>query len=190
MTEDSFQSLRNGIIGTVIGGLIVYDLTIGKGITLIPFKWLWSCIVWGWTRLLDTYTLPGWLLAFTLIMTFIGLALIYISLREKRKDHNVLEPPHENYTEDYMFGAKWRWKWNRGGIGDLWAYCPTCDATLVYDDSFAHLYSNNPRTKFICEHCDHRTVAEVRGGNKAYAIGAVKREIGRRVRTREWSKLN
>mgnify|MGYP003516700603 CR=1 FL=1 len=40
--------------------------------------------------------------------------------------------------------------------------------------------------EFICENCNSQIVSTIHGGNKNYAINAVKREIERRIRTEEY----
>ena len=99
------------------------------------------------------------------------------------------EPAYRNYTEDMLYGAKWRWSWAGGQILELWCFCPCCDAQLIYrEDRFP------AKTDFICERCppdgsDHlyqshgRVVATVEGGNRYYAVSAAEREIRRRIRT-------
>ena len=99
------------------------------------------------------------------------------------------EPEYMNYTEDMLYGAKWRWSWVGGRISNLWCFCPICDAQLVYAEGFGE-------TNFICERCpsgepDHlypshgRVVATVRGGDRYYAVSAAEREVFRRIRTGE-----
>lgn len=98
-------------------------------------------------------------------------------------------PEFQAYTEDFLFGAKWRWHWVRNSIINLWCYCPSCDATLVYDDSSCHrIFDDVKKTDFICENCSSQVISSVTGGNKNYAIGAAEREIHRRIRTGEYKK--
>ena len=42
------------------------------------------------------------------------------------------------------------------------------------------------KTDFICENCNSKIVSTIHGGNKNYAINAVKREIERKIRTQEF----
>jgi len=121
-----------------------------------------------------------------LIFSFalIGLINIYLAIKGESE-----EPEFKSYVEDFMHGAKWRWSWIGNQISDVWCFCPSCDATLVYDDSSCrNLYSDVNKTDFICENCSRSVVASISGGNKDYATGAVEREISRRIRTDEYKK--
>ena len=114
----------------------------------------------------------------------IGLVNIYLAIRGESE-----EPEYKSYIEDFMHGAKWRWSWIGNQISNVWCFCPRCDATLVYDDGSCHsFYSDVNKTNFICENCSRTVVASISGGDKDYAIGAVKREISRRIRTGEYKK--
>lgn len=100
------------------------------------------------------------------------------------------KPEHFTYTEDLVYGAKWRWKWTKDEIANIECYCPECDSLLVYDDSSCHTkYTEVVKTDFICENCKSQIVTSIYGGNKKYAINAVKREIQRRIRTEEYKAL-
>ena len=101
-------------------------------------------------------------------------------------------PVYREYTEDMFHGAKWRWSWDGNKISNLWCFCPSCDAQLVYNDGYENMYA---KTDFICERCSSnetgnyyrapgRVVATAKG-DKDYALGAVEREIWRRIRTGE-----
>jgi hypothetical protein len=114
------------------------------------------------------------ILALTSIFKF----FIYLQNRSKIE--------YLKYIEDIIYSAKWRWKWSKGKIVDLQCYCPTCDSILVYDDTTHMKPTELLKTEFICENCNSQIVATIRGGNKNYAINAVKREIERRVRTQEY----
>ena len=97
------------------------------------------------------------------------------------------KPEHLTYIEDSVYGAKWRWKWTKDEISDIQCYCPKCDAILVYDDRSSHTkYTDVPKTDFICQNCDSQIITSIHGGNKNYALSAVKREIERRIRTNEY----
>ena len=86
---------------------------------------------------------------------------------------------------DRMYGAVWRWRWVGNSISNLWCYCPNCDATLVYVNQSILDYRVDPKTDFVCENCN-TIIATIKGGNKEYALGAIEREIDRRVRTGEY----
>ena len=184
MSENSFKSIRNGAIASVIAGVILLAVPVLRGYVIIFLSWLWSGVVWCWDALVASYSLPGWVWLLIFILAFVGLVNIYLSLKGESE-----EPEFKSYIEDFIHGAKWRWSWMGNQISNVWCFCPRCDATLVYDDSSCRsLCSDVNKTDFICENCGHSVVASITGGNKDYATGAIRREIERRVRTGEYKK--
>ena len=184
MSENSFKSIRNGAIASVIAGVILLAVPALRGYVVSFLRWLWSGVVWCWDGLISSYSLPGWAWLVVFLLALVGLKNVYIGIKGESE-----EPEYESYVEDFIYGAKWRWQWIGNRISNLWCFCPSCDATLVYDDSScSSLFSNVRKTDFICENCGNRIVATVKGGNKGYATGAVEREIDRRIRTGEYKK--
>ena len=184
MSENSFKSIRNGAIASVIAGVILLAIPALREYTINFLSWLWSGAVWCWKALVASYSLPGWAWLIVFILAIVGVINIYLAL--KGESH---KPEFQSYIEDNIHGAKWRWSWIGNQISNEWCFCPRCDATLVYDDSSCrNFYSGVDKTDFICENCNHSVIASITGGNKDYATGAVRREIGRRVRTGEYKK--
>jgi hypothetical protein len=130
--------------------------------------------------LLSSYDIPVWLLLIISILALTSIFKFFIYLQNRSKIEYL------KYIEDNIYNAKWKWKWSKDKIVDLQCYCPTCDAVLVYDDTSHIKPTELLKTEFICENCNSQIVATIRGGNKNYAINAVKREIERRVRTEEY----
>ena len=179
MSENSVKSIRNGAIASVIAGIILLAVPVLRGYVVSFFSWLWSGIIWCWEVLIASYSLPGWAWLFIFILALVGVVNIYLAVKGEPE-----EPEFKSYVEDFIHGAKWRWNWVDNQISNVWCFCPHCDATLVYDDSSCRsLYSDVNKTNFICENCGHSVVASITGGNKDYAISAIKREIDRRIRT-------
>ena len=179
MSENSFVSIRNATIASVIAGVILLAVPALRGYLVGALSWIWSGLAWGWKLLVDSYSLPGWAWLLILIFALIGLANIYLAVKGKPE-----ESDFKSYVEDFMHGAKWRWSWNGNQISNAWCFCPRCDATLVYDDSSCrNYYSDLRKTDFICENCRRSVVASIIGGDKYYAIGVIEREVGRRIRT-------
>ena len=183
MPSSESHSVRNGVITTVVGGIALAIL----GELWPPVK---VGIIWVWERVLsfaglfgERYSIPGWALTILSLLALVTVIRAVVALRASPVG------AYSNYIEDILFGAKWRWSWAGGDISSLWCFCPVCDAELVYDDSSAHsIYSRKePQTLFICEHCNRRTMGRVEGGGKDYALGAVRREIRRRVRTGQYA---
>lgn len=130
--------------------------------------------------MLSSYDVPVWLLLIISILALISIFKFFIYLQNRSKIEYL------KYIEDNIYNAKWKWKWSKGKIVDLQCYCPTCDAVLVYDDTTHMKPTELLKTEFICENCNSQIVSTIHGGNKNYAINAVKREIERRVRTQEY----
>ena len=173
--------VRNGIIVTVVGGLILSAIPQSRGFLVEVMSWAWAVVSWIWAALISHYSMPGWVFLIVGLFALVGLVQLCVVLWP--------EPAYRNYTEDMLYGAKWRWSWAGGQILELWCFCPCCDAQLIYrEDRFP------AKTDFICERCppdgsDHlyqshgRVVATVEGGNRYYAVSAAEREIRRRIRT-------
>ena len=178
--ESSYKSIRNGVIASTIAGIIVLLIPKLREYVISFFLWLWYGIVWCWKALFVSYNLPGWVLLIISLLALFAIAVIFLIVKENRS------PEFKAYTEDFLFDTKWRWYWSGNNIANLWCYCPSCDATLVYDDSSCHNRYIDSKTDFICENCGSKVVASITGGNKDYSIGAVKREIDRRIRTGDY----
>lgn len=184
MANTESHAVRNGVIATIIGGVVLAAL----GELWPPAKkaalWLWDQVMWVGSFFTDYYSIKGWILAPILLLALITVVRFIVGLIPEK------EPAFANYVEDNFYGAKWRWSWLSGGISNLWCFCPRCDSELVYDDSSCHYlnsYKDEPeRTDFICEHCHRTVVASIRGGNKNYTLSLVQREIRRKVRTNEY----
>lgn len=184
-TEES-HVVRNGVIATVIGGLVLTALAK----LWPPFKgllsWLWEQIIWLGSFFTDSYSVKGWALFVLMLFGLLTIIRLFIGLRKNES------PAFTRYVEDQLYGAKWQWTWIGNEISNLWCLCPQCHSELVYDDSSCHnIYSRGPkRTDFICEHCGRQTVASIPGGDKSYALSAVQREIRRRIRTNEFQTVH
>ena len=138
---------------------------------------------WLYKELLTTYTLPLWLILIISIFASVYIAKLLLSIKFKSK------PEYTAYTQDFIYGTNWKWKWEKEEISDIQCYCPKCDAILIYDDTLSNIkHTELSKTDFICENCNSNIVTTIHGGNKNYAINAVKREIERRIRTDEYKK--
>jgi hypothetical protein len=184
MAERESHSVRNGVIGTVLGGIALAAL----GELWPPFKgalsWLWETVVAFFSLLGASYATPGWVLAALGLLALVTVIRILVEFRSSGS----AGPSYINYVEDVLFGAKWRWQWFGHEIKGLWCFCPRCDGELVYDDSPTQNFYSPERasTRFICEHCQHTEIARL-GGDKEYALDSVRREIRRRARTGQFA---
>ena len=183
--ENSYKSIRNGAIGSTIAGIIIFFIPSLRDYAISFFFFFWSGLVWCWKALFVSYSLPGWLLLIISLLALFAIMCIFLIIKENKS------PEFKAYTEDLLFNVKWRWNWSQNKIDNLWCYCPSCDATLVYDDRTCRsFYSDIKKTDFICENCNSKVVSSVNGGDKNYVIGAAKREIDRRIRTGEYKQIN
>lgn len=179
MNKSSIVSIRNAVIAAVIAGILLWMIPAAKEYFVRLISWFWSGLLWCWTALMSSYFIPGWTLLILALFAIIGITIIGVAIVASIKKTSIYEHWYTSYVEDTLHGAKWRWRWEDNSIADLWCYCPRCDAVLVYDDH-RPFYE---KTDFICENCNRSIIASIPGGNKAYAIEAVTREIGRRIRT-------
>lgn len=179
-TQES-NSVRNGVLGTVIGGIVLA----GLAEFWPPFKkllvWIWDQISRLTTIFTDSYSVPGLAITALVLLGLPTIVRLFLSFRKQNAS------PYTRYVEDSFYNARWRWGWVAGAVSNLCALCPRCDSELVYDDSSCNsIYSDMKKTDFICEHCGHVAVASIQGGSKSYALSAVEREIRRKVRTNEF----
>ena len=192
MKDKYLHPVRNGIIATVVGGVILSALPRLRGFLLDAISWTWAGVIWIWVALISYYSMPGWAFLIIGFLALVGLVAIYARLQPEN------EPKYKNYTEDLLYGAKWRWSWMGGEISNLWCFCPRCDAQLVYSCDYRYSQEN---TSFICEHCPPdesdryhqrqgrvpgQIITTVEGGDQNYVVDRVKREILRRIRVNEY----
>ena len=184
MASAESHAVRNGVIATVVGGIILAILSEVWPPVKLGVAWLWEEVLAFASLFGKTYATPGWALAILSILSLVTLVRAVIAWRSTSAAPTP-SAPYSTYVEDILFGAKWRWSWSGGDVANLWCFCPVCDGELVYDDSSAHRYSirAEPQTMFICEHCNRNVMGRIEGGDKNYALGAVRREIRRRIRT-------
>lgn len=188
MLNKQLHPVRNGIIATVVGGLILSFIPQFRGFLVETMSWTWAGAAWVWTALLSHYSMPGWAFLIIGLCAFVGLARLCVVFLPKKK------PAYLNYTEDMLDGAKWRWSWTDGKISSLWCFCPNCDAQLIYSERY------DGKTDFICERCSpgdlerytqpHGRIITTVKGAKDYAVQAIEREILRRIRTGESVHFN
>ena len=179
MSSSDHNSVRNGVLATVLGGVVLtilgYLWPPAKDVLVSIWEGIKACVA----LLGNSYLVPGWTLVVIGVLALITIIRFIVGLTDTET------PPYVSFTEQRLDGAIWRWRWREGQIANLWCYCPVCDMELVYNDSTAHGFVRieEPRTDFICERCNGNVVARITGGDKEYALGSVVREIHRRVRT-------
>lgn len=184
MASSETHAVRSGVIATVVGGLILAVLSDTWPPVKSAISWLWDQVLAFASLFGETYAVPGWALTILGVLALVTVVRAVIAWRSTSAAPSP-SAPYRTYVEDILFGAKWRWAWSGEDVANLWCFCPICDAELVYDDSSAHRFSisQEPQTVFICEHCNRSVMGCVEGGDKDYALGAIRREIRRRIRT-------
>ena len=179
-----------GLIATIVGGLAVAVILRSSDLLANIASLAWGVVIWILDTLASSHSVPGWAILVMVALALFGLIVVGILLIRSHRSERA--PPYSDYTEDMLDGAKWRWIWTGNRIGNLWCFCPSCDAQLVC--RVGH-QGTDFITDFICEHCPSdgslnrtrsrgRVVATLHGDSE-YAVAATEREILRRIRTRE-----
>lgn len=143
MKDKYLHPVRNGIIATVVGGVILSALPRLRGFLLDAASWTWEGVIWIWVTLISYYSMPGWAFLVVGFLALVGLMAIYAHFQPEN------EPKYKTYTEDRLHGVIWRWSWVGGRISNLWCFCPSCDAQLIY----SYNSSSQKKINLICEHC-------------------------------------
>lgn len=197
--RDEKHPIRDGIIVTVIGGIILAIVTwafggiqtIIKNIVdgIVSTKtFIVQCFVFLWDHILSNVTITRGSLWLLIILSLIALWKIFSpfvkSLSAKPKVPKPYKPRLEDYRQDILFNVKWKWRDIHGTFPSepLSFFCPECSTRLVYSE---HDYRE--RTSFICETC-HQTKATF-DGDLHFALSAVARQIERRINTGAWESV-
>jgi len=174
------HSIRNAIIATVIGGIILSIILSVREFLSNMFFSLWTGLLWLWKLVVADYALPGWVIFLFGLFSIITLCH-FLGPIIKREALSYSE-----YKSDFFHGAKWRWDWVNNKIFNLWCYCPKCDSELVFGHQIpAYSAVNEIMTEFTCEHCGNIKATSLQG-DRDHAISTIEREIRRNVRTGEY----
>jgi hypothetical protein len=186
MAEKGSHKIRNSVISTVVGGIVLSLWEPIRNWLLETLTWVWTLVKTVWGLAVSSYSIPGW----ALIILFVGLipafAIVVRSITTKRELGAL-----DLYKSDELFGATWRWDYAGTEILNLWCLCTSCQMELVYQEHIkspllSHYDNDDDNTRFICERCNQVRVKLT--GAKNYALGTVEREIRRKLRTGEWKK--
>ena len=95
--------VRNGIIATVVGGLILSTIPQLRGFLVEAMLWAWTGVIWVWGALISHYSLPVWVLLIVGFLAFVGVARLFapyfvIQTRD--------EPPYLNYHGRYAIRSQ------------------------------------------------------------------------------------
>ncbi|OCH37476.1 hypothetical protein [Aliivibrio fischeri] len=180
MNSKEFHTIRNGVIVSVISGIILSSWTPFRDLLVKAALWCWEILtsVWGWFS--STHEIYGWVLVLLVALSFPTLIKL-VSLAAKKKELGA----EKLYKSDYLFGANWHWYYSNGAIKNLCCLCPSCKNELVYSQTTHYTHGGfGPKTDFLCERCNMRRCSFK--GDKRYALGKVEREIRRKIRSNEW----
>ena len=185
MSKKESHTIRNGIIITVVGGIILSFWPPFLSFIKKILSWLLHIIKRIVLYMNSEHLVYGWIIATLSILSLISIFIIISKLKKHEPGF------HELYTEDHLFGVDWFWKYIGNGIINLWCLCPDCRTELVFSefipDPYNYLHDNKmPHTTFICEKCG---VSKAKmNGSKNHALSTAEREILRKIRTEEWKK--
>ena len=96
------------------------------------------------------YNLKVW---WVLVGLFLLSLLVFLFLKNRKKEANDTIPTFVDYSDDWIKGGHWRWRWEKNIYGkysimDLHPVCATCETPLVQDDRSYYL---------ICPRCGKRS---------------------------------
>lgn len=187
--SDKGHPIRNGIIATVVGGIILaailnpwFRTTI---LSILSFIKKTFAVLFAWASL-HTKIANWLLLALCVLAGITVLRWIAIILHRHKQ-------PQDSYDHDSIFGVDWRWSGGGKNVYGLWCFCPRCDVQLVYheqrkDHHQVCLLHQPHFTEFVCENCGIRS--KKLAGDHQDGLARVERESNRRFRTGEWKKTN
>jgi hypothetical protein len=177
MSSEEKHPIRNSVIATVIGGLIVALL-----LWFVPGAWAWikSALAWLYGLLVSTVIIPMWLLVVMILAILPTVLIIVLAVLPSSKQAE--GPRWTDYTEDSFDGITWRWQYAGNSLINLWCFCPYDDTVLVY--SFDEILG---KISLHCETCQTKFGPFV--GDKDYMLARIERQIGRKVRSGEWEKM-
>lgn len=186
MSDKDSHPIRNGLVITVIGGILLSFWPPFKDFLITSLSWSWGVIKSIGFWLSGTHEFYGWLFLLLLLLSIpsmFGAALFVF----KKKQPSL----EEIYTSDFLFGASWHWSYLNGSIRNLWCLCTVCKNELIYSefrpDRFKYRHDGlEAKTDFICERCNI-TCCTLKG-DREYALGIVEREIRRKIRNNEWQR--
>jgi len=173
MAEKKQHPIRNSIIASLSTAALVSLV-----VWLIPGGWNWiatqASAFWSW--LIASVSVARWLLiclaiAAGVLVVSIGL-LAFFAYRGGGKDLD--------YTEDVLFGIRWRWRYGHMGLYSICAFCPTCDLQMHQRLTVGDRGQDSIR--YHCEHC--RSDIQKFDGTGSEVESRIEREIQRRLRAK------
>ena len=118
---------------TVIGGLI---LTRIENINFLSAIFKFLKLIFGFFIKILTLKISLWIIILLIIVLLIIIFIINKIVTKTDKKELMIKKIHEEYTEDYYNGLKYRWNWYKSfdgiQIGDIYPICE-CGCTFSYD---------------------------------------------------------
>lgn len=166
------KMIRGKVIPSLLTTAIVSIIT-----TAIPGGWGWvgGKILQLCKWLISPVSIPIWLLILLSLVavTFAVVIGIFLYAANQRE-----ESASANYTEDTLFGIRWRWNWGSFGIDGPFSFCPRCDLQIYPRQ--APDYRPLGEVQYHCEDCGV-TLNSFEGG-RAWVEDRVKRKIQQKLR--------
>ena len=78
MANEHPHPVRNGIIVTVVGGLILSAILLSRGFLVKTMSWVWAGISWIWAALISHYPIPGWVFLIIGLFALVGLVRLFV----------------------------------------------------------------------------------------------------------------
>lgn len=187
MPSDDTHTIRNGIIATVVGGVILAAILSLLGWLPKLLRWLAALALGVLRHFAGSVQIPIWLLYVLAGGCLVLVVRVILSLLSSGG------PTWRDYTQDtfpVLGDMVWRWDYVHGKPFDVWCYCPNDDTKLVYSTRQGNRYSlhrNELITRVTCETCG-KTYPPVLG-DVPYIVNAARRQIDRKLRTGEWKEV-
>jgi hypothetical protein len=179
MTTNS-HPIRNSVIATLIATSIIWVVSTVIPIGPILGAWVVEPISVAarvaWQGLIYRVPTPAWVLGLLLLISVFACSRFLMGLRGNQ------QPQWMTYLSDHFYGTRWRWQFTESGnsIVRLTPYCPVDDTQLVGVTGYLSVHLK-------CETCSQEWGPF--SGSGVNLEDAVKRQIDRKLRTGEWTKV-
>jgi hypothetical protein len=177
MSNHEKHPIRDGIIATVVGGIVL---------TILLTTWKWFLValngivglainIWGFS--ISKVQISWGIILLLMILSLPTILRFVKKFIPKSEKGNILRK--NDYTEDEFFGVIWRWD-----SDETIGFCPNCQTRLVYNLGYGY---QGMETSLYCETCE-RTITKL-DGNHQDVLGKVARQIEKKVNTGEWKQV-